>query len=153
MEQFGGIVQFAQVAGNLPPETLQELFLNAQILEEAAGQGALPHGEMPGALPEDNFVQLDFGQGGDVEGEDPVVRDASGGEALPMQAEEEGDEEEDEDVEEVSIPLLPLVSSVLNCFRLHRCPFVCCAIWSVSGVVPVSKRKAHQKTDWREMLG
>jgi len=102
VEQFGGIVQFAQVAGNLPPEALQELFLNAQMLQEAAGQGALPHGEMPGALPEDNFVQLDFGQGADVEGEDHVVRDASGGEALPVQAEEEGDEEEDEDVEEIA---------------------------------------------------
>lgn len=151
MEQFGGIVQFAQIAGNLPE--LQDLFVNAQMLEEGAEQGALPHGEMPGALPEDNFVQLDFGRGADVEGEDPVAQDASGGDALPMQAEEEGDEEEDEDVEEVGIILLSLLSSVLTCFRFHRYPFVCCVIWSaVSGVVPVSKRKAHQKTDQGERL-
>jgi hypothetical protein len=44
--------------------------------------------------------------------------------------------------------LLPLLSSVLNGFRLHRCPFVCCVIWlAVSGAVPISKWKAHQKTN------
>lgn len=132
----------------MPEEALQELFIDAQILEEGADQGALPHGEMPGALPEDNFVQLDFGREADVEDDDPVVRGARGGEALPAQAEEEGDEEEDEDVEEVGIFLLPLLSSVLNGFRLHRCPFVCCVIWlAVSGAVPISKWKAHQKTN------
>lgn len=149
-EQFpGGIVQFAQIAGNLPEEALQEIFLNVQMLEEAAEQGALPHGEMPGGLPGDNFVQLDFGREADVEEEDPAVRGARGGEVLlPVQVEQEDDEEEEEDVEEVGIYLLPLLSFVLNGFRLRRCPFVCCVIWSAaSGVVPILKRKAHQKTD------
>ena len=155
LEQFpGGIVEFAQIARNLPEEVLQEILVNPQILEEAAEQGGLPHGEMPGGLPGDNFVQLDFGREADVEGEDPVVGGASGGEALPVQAEEEDYEEEDEDVEEVGIFLLPLLSSVLNCLRLDRSPFVCCVIWSVvSGVVPISKRKTHQKTDQGERLG
>lgn len=136
------------MAGNLPEEALQEIFLNAQMLEEAAEQGALPHGEMPGGLPGDNFVQLNFGREADVEEEDPAVRVARGGEALPVQVEREDDEEEDEDVEEVGIFMLPLLSSMLNCFRLRRCPFVCCVIWSAaSGVVPILKRKAHQTTD------
>ena len=125
LEQFpGGIIQFAQIAGDLPEEALQDLFINAQILE-GADQGALPHGEMPGALPEDNIVQLDFGQEADVEGDDPLAQGTRGGEALPAQAEEEGDEEEDEDVEEVCIFLLPLLSSVLkrvsDCTVAHSC--------------------------------
>lgn len=126
-EQFpGGIVQFAQMAGNLPEEALQEIFLNAQMLEEAAEQGALPHGEMPGGLPGDNFVQLDFGRDADVEEEDPAVRGTRGGEALPVQVEQEDEEEEeDEDVEEVGIffccHCCRQCSTVSDCALAHSC--------------------------------
>jgi len=99
------VVEFAQVIGNLPEEALQEIMVNAQILEEAAAQGALPHGEMPGGLPGDNFVQLDFvGEADiDIEREDPRAAGARegilvGDEASPVPEE---DEEEDEDLEEV----------------------------------------------------
>jgi hypothetical protein len=108
LEQFpGGVVQFAQLAGNLPEEALMEIMVNANILEEAAAQGALPHGEMPGGLPGDNLVQLDFvGEDDiDIEMEDPTAADAREGapvtdEAPPMLEE---DEEEVEELEEVGI--------------------------------------------------
>lgn len=152
LEQFpGGVVQFAQLAGTLPEEALMDIMVNANILEEAAAQGALPHGEMPGGLPGDNLVQLDFvGEDIDFEREDPTAAGAR--EGIPMTDEAppmlEDDEDEVEELEEVSIFLLPLLSSVLSSVRLHRCLFAYCAIWLVAfGVVPTLKRKAHQKTD------
>ena len=117
LEQFpGGVVQFAQLAGNLPEEVLQEILVNAQILDEAAEQFALPHGEMPGGLPGENFVQLDFVGEADVEGEVPTVggvREGTpvGDEVPLMLTEDEEDEEEDEEVEEVSIFLSPCYCS------------------------------------------
>ena len=107
-EQFPeGIIQFVQEAGNLPEEVLMEIMANPQILEEAAAQGALPHGEMPGGLPGDNLIRLDFVEADiDIEREDPTAAAAApvADEALPALEE---DEEEDEDFEEVGIFLLP----------------------------------------------
>ena len=108
-EQFPeGIIQFVQEAGNLPEEVLMEIMANPQILEEAAAQGALPHGEMPGGLPGDNLIRLDFVEEADIdiEREDPTTAAAApvADEALPALEE---DEEEDEDFEEVGIFLLP----------------------------------------------
>lgn len=108
-EQFPeGIIQFVQEAGNLPEEVLMEIMANPQILEEAAAQGALPHGEMPGGLPGDNLIRLDFVEEADIdiEREDPTAAGAApvADEALPALEE---DEEEDEDFEEVGIFLLP----------------------------------------------
>jgi len=105
-EQFpGGIVQFAQLVANLPEQELQDLMVNAQIWEEGAAQGALPHGEMPGGLPGDNFVQLDFGgeAGVDIRMENPTAAGAREGmpaaNDAPVQDE---DEEEDEELEEIA---------------------------------------------------
>jgi hypothetical protein len=103
-EQFpGGVVQFAQLIGNLPEQELQELMVNVQIWEEEAAQGALPHGEMPGGLPGDNFVQLDFADI-DTGMEDPTVAGVREGvpaaNDAPVLVE---DEEEDEELEEVGI--------------------------------------------------
>jgi hypothetical protein len=126
MEQFpGGVVQFAQLAGNLPEEVLHEILVNAQILDEAAAEGALPHGEMPGGLPGDNFVQLNFGEEDDVEGEDPTVGGARDGapirdEAPPMLVEDEEDEEEE--VEEVGIFVLSLLSSLAEQCQIAPLP-------------------------------
>lgn len=152
LQQFpGGVVQFAQLVRNLPEEVLQEMMVNAQMMEEAAEQGALPHGEMPGGLPGDNFVRLDFVGEANMEGDDPATDDARegtlvGDEAPPMLEEDEEDEEEDEDVEEVGVLLPPLLSSMLNCIRLHLCLFVSCVIcWAVFGVVLMSKMKVHPK--------
>ncbi|KAI9448396.1 DUF654-domain-containing protein [Lactarius indigo] len=106
----GGVIQFAQHAGNMPEEALQEFMVNAQIMEEAVAQAALPHGEMPGGLPGANFVQLDFPEEADVEDAGPAlanVREAipAAGRALPAPGDEEeadDDEDEDEDVEEIA---------------------------------------------------
>jgi hypothetical protein len=130
--------------------------VNAQILEEGAAQGALPHGEMPGGLPGDNFVQLDFGGEADIdiEMEDPTAAGAR--EGMPAANDApllDEDEEEDDELEEVGIFLLPLLSSVLNRVRLRRCQFVSCAIWLAAfGVVLMLKRKPFQKTDHTKKL-
>jgi hypothetical protein len=125
-EQFpGGVVQFAQLIANLPEEELQDLLVNAQIGEERAAQGALPHGEMPGGLPGDNFVQLDFGGEADIdiEMEDPTAAGAREGmpaaNDAPVLDEDEG---EDDEFEEVGIFLLPLLSSVLNPCQIAPLP-------------------------------
>ena len=112
---------------------MQDLLVNAQIWEEGAAQGALPHGEMPGGLPGDNFVQLDFGGAADIdtEMEDPTAAGAREGTPSENDApvlDQDEDEQEDEELEEVSIFLLPLLPSVLNHVRLRRCLFVSCAI-------------------------
>jgi hypothetical protein len=156
-EQFpGGVVQFAQLIANLPEEELQDLMVNAQILEEGAAQGALPHGEMPGGLPGDNFVQLDFGGDADIDIEMEDITAAGAREGMPAANDAPvlaEDEEEEDELEEVGIFLLPLLSSVLNHVRLRRCPFVSCAIWwAAFGVVLMLKRKTLQKTDHTKKL-
>lgn len=97
----GGVIQFAQHAGNMPEEVLQELMVNAQMLEEAA---ALPHGEMPGGLPGDNFVRLNFLEEGDVEDVEPAPANTREAEpaADTVHPVPEDDDEEDEDVEEIA---------------------------------------------------
>jgi len=90
----------------MPEEVLQELMVNAQMLEEAA-DAALPHGEMPGGLPGDNFVRLDFLEEGDVEDAEPApanVREvAPAADRAPPVPEEDGEgDDEDEDVEEIA---------------------------------------------------
>ena len=94
----------------MPEEVLQELMVNAQMMEEAAG-AALPHGEMPGGLPGDNFVQLDFLEEGDVEDAEPAPANArevipTADRAPPVQDDGDEEEDEDEDVEEVSTFML-----------------------------------------------
>jgi hypothetical protein len=83
--------------------------VNAQVLEEAGPQGALPQGEMPGGLPGENFVRLNFVGEADMDQEDP---DAGQGtqtaDQTPMVEDDEEDEEEDESVEEVCISFPPL---------------------------------------------
>lgn len=122
----------------------------AQIWEEEAAQGALPRGEMPGGLPGDNFVQLNFGGEADIgiEVDDTTAAGAREGTPAANDAPvlEEDEEEDDEELEEVGVFLLPLLSSVLNHARLRRCLFVSCAIWSVAfGVCLMLKRKDLQK--------
>jgi hypothetical protein len=134
---------------------LQELLVNVQMQDEAAAGGALPHGEMPGGLPGDNFVHLNFGGEDDAEGEDPTTGRAregapAGDEALPVFVENEEDEDEEE-VEEVGILLAVIAVVLLNSVRSHRYLFVCCVIWSaVFGVVSMPKTRAHLRTNHRE---
>ena len=115
-QQFpGGVVQFAQLIGNLPEQELQDLLVNAQIAqiwEEGAAEGALPHGEMPGGLPGDNFVQLDFGGEADIgiETEDPLAAGAREGipAANDVPVLDEGERDDDDELEEVGIFSLPV---------------------------------------------
>ncbi|KAF8271682.1 transcriptional repressor TCF25-domain-containing protein [Lactarius quietus] len=106
----GGVIQFAQHAVNMPEEVLQELMVNAQMMGEVAG-AALPHGEMPGGLPGDNLVRLDFLEEGG--GEDAEPAPANVWEAIPAPDRapplpEDEDEEEDEDEDEEEIAPLPI---------------------------------------------
>jgi hypothetical protein len=138
----------------MPEEALQEMVMNAQIMGEAAAQGALPHGEMPGGLPGDNFVLLDFVGEVDAEGEDPRAIEGApvADDATPMLVESDDYEDEDEgdDVEEVGISMSHLVWSALKHVRSRRCQFVSCVIWStVSGEVPTLWRKVR-RMNWIE---
>ena len=93
----GGIVQFAQMAGQLPPDVLEDL-----LLVEAVNA---PDGVMPGGLDNirdggaENVVEVDFDQG---EGPLPPLDVAA-----PMNEVEEDDhnqpEDENEEEEEVSV--------------------------------------------------
>ena len=128
------------------------------MLEEAAG-AALPHGEMPGGLPGDNFVHLDFlEEEGDVEDAEPVPANAR--EVIPIEDralpvpendDEDDDEDEDEDAfDEVGI-FVNSQFAALNGDRLRRCLFASCVIWSVdSGVAPAPMRRPRLMKDHRE---
>ncbi|KAI0269358.1 transcriptional repressor TCF25-domain-containing protein [Gloeopeniophorella convolvens] len=105
VQQFpGGVVQFAQLAVNMPEEALQDLMINAEMVEEVMAQRALPHGEMPGGLPGDNFVQLDFPEQEDIDVDGPeeahAPQEELGDEPPPL--EEEDDDNEDDDDDEVA---------------------------------------------------
>jgi hypothetical protein len=123
--------------------------VNAQVLGEAGPQGALPQGEMPGGLPGENFVRLNFVAEADIDQEDPdAVQGTPTADQTPVVEDDEEDEEEDESVEEVCIFFPPLLVSVLNVLRSRRCQFVSCEIWSVVfGVLLMSRRKTHQKAN------
>ena len=90
----------------MPEEVLQEFMVNTQIMEEAVAQAALPHGEMPGGLPGDNFVQLDFLEEADVEDAGPTPDNAreaisAADRAPPVLGDDDEEADEDEDLEEV----------------------------------------------------
>lgn len=96
----GGLVQFAQWAGQVPEDVLEDLFLAIG----AAGEGELQlrDGEMPGGMPEGEFM-VDF-----VDPEDDDVEDYPQAPAVPLhpvpQLEDEDEEdEEDEDEEEIAV--------------------------------------------------
>jgi hypothetical protein len=92
----------------MPEEALQELMVNTLMMEEAAAEAALPHGEMPGGLPGDNFVQLNFPEEAGVEDVGPASAPANASEAIPaadrappVPGDDEEEADEDEDLEEV----------------------------------------------------
>ena len=94
----GGLVQFAQWAGQVPEDVLEDLFLAVG----AAGEVQLRDGEMPGGLP-DGEVMVDFVDPEDDEDED--VEDHPQAPAVPARPppladDEEDEEDEDEDEEE-----------------------------------------------------
>jgi hypothetical protein len=144
----------------MPEEVLQELMVNAQMLEEAEDV-ALPHGEMPGGLPGDNFVRLNFLEEGDVEDAEPAPAstrevDPAADRAHPVPEDDDEEEDEDEDVEEVGTFILDYCSRT-NGSRLRHCPFVSCVIWLADSGVELMlklkrKRKPRRMQDHREKL-
>ncbi|KAI0059339.1 DUF654-domain-containing protein [Artomyces pyxidatus] len=112
LEQFpGGVVQFAQVAGNLPEEVLQDLMMAQVMHDEAAprqGQGG-----MPGGMPGEDMVLLDFPEEPDMEPEEgdvPALADAE------EEDEEDEDEEEDEEQQEVAPMPVRVLRNIINRF-------------------------------------
>ena len=97
----GGVVQFAQWAGQMPEDALEDLFLAVDALENQQLQdGGMP-GAMPGGEVMVNFVDDDD----DVEdipdlpaGAQPQQRPRA-----PARVEEDDDEDEDEDGEEEQV--------------------------------------------------
>ncbi|TBU29131.1 transcriptional repressor TCF25-domain-containing protein [Dichomitus squalens] len=102
----GGLVQFAQWAGQMPEEALEDLFLALGAMEEAPREGGMPGG-MPGGE-----VMVDFVEPEDVEDgpEAPAVP--------PRPATEDGDDEDEDEEEEQEVAPLPVrfLRSVINRF-------------------------------------
>ncbi|KAI0771719.1 transcriptional repressor TCF25-domain-containing protein [Trametes elegans] len=113
----GGIVQFAQIAEQMP-EVLEDM-----MLAVAAGGGGLDapqqrEGEMPGGMPGGQFV-VDFVDPGDVEDDEDVQElPAPPPPRARVEEHEEEDEGEDEDGEEEEVAPLPVrfVRSLVNRF-------------------------------------
>ncbi|KAI0052680.1 DUF654-domain-containing protein [Auriscalpium vulgare] len=106
----GGVVQFAQVAGNLPEDVLQELML-AQVMQE---EGGAAHGGMPGGMPGEDMVALEFLEefdNGQADGDDNEVerdhehRDLDPDAEAGTEDEDEDEEDEDEDEEVAPMPV------------------------------------------------
>ncbi len=101
----GGLVQFAEWAGQVPEDVLEDLFLALG----AAGEVELRDGEMPGGMP-GGEIMVDFVDPEDDEDEDEDVEDHPQAPAVParpaVQDEDEGEEDEedeDEDEQEVAV--------------------------------------------------
>ncbi|KAH9936840.1 transcriptional repressor TCF25-domain-containing protein [Epithele typhae] len=105
----GGVVQFAQWAGQMPEEALEDLFV------EIENQPLQEGGEMPGGMPGGEFM-VDFVDPGDVEeaAEEGGVQLRRPAEAVAEEDDEEEEEEEEE--EEVAALSVRLLRNVFNRF-------------------------------------
>ena len=111
----GGVVHFAQWAGQMPEDALEDLFVAIDALEqEGIGEG----GEMPGAMP-GHEVEVNFVDPEDVEDEEMLPAGAQPQpRAAGAAAEDEDEDEDDNDEEEEEVAALPvrLLRSVINRF-------------------------------------
>lgn len=140
----GGVVQFAQIAGQFP-EVLDDLMI-AQFAGDQGGAGAgggvpvqFGDGGMPGGMPDE--------QGDDVDTDDEndlPARDA--GPAGVGARAEEGEEDDEEDEETEVAVRHALITGLLNTDRsrlrpFSLFPFVCFGMFSIgSGVVDKSHK-------------
>ena len=105
----GGIVQFAQWAGQMPEDEMEDVFLAiGAMAAEQPGEG----GGMPGAMPGGEVV-VDFVDPEDVEdvedagGNHPAVARAQAMRPVGEENDDgEGDEEEEEEEQEVAVRAL-----------------------------------------------
>ncbi|TFY78984.1 hypothetical protein EWM64_g5026 [Hericium alpestre] len=126
-QQFpGGLLQFAQIAGQLPEDVLDDLLMNAALQADGLQEA---HGGMPGGMPEHGMVELEFPEdqidaqeelgAGEVEINAP--RDQGGihegvGAEEDVDENEEEDEEEEGDEEEVAALPVRLLRGFINRF-------------------------------------
>ena len=98
----GGIVQFAQWAGQMPEDALEDLFLAIAAAGEegAEGAGAGAEGGMPGGMP-GGEVMVEFVDPDEEEDVDDLPGVPLG--AAPAAHEEDEDEEEEEEEEQVAV--------------------------------------------------
>ncbi|RPD52190.1 DUF654-domain-containing protein [Lentinus tigrinus ALCF2SS1-6] len=100
----GGVVQFAQMAAQMPEDALDDLFIAIQAaMEEHQQQEGVMPGGMPGGDVVVNFVEPDD----DVDEEDHAPEQAAAVPAAVQEAAGE-DEEEDEEGEEEEVAPLPV---------------------------------------------
>ncbi|KDQ65155.1 hypothetical protein JAAARDRAFT_28803 [Jaapia argillacea MUCL 33604] len=108
----GGLIQFAQMAGQLPEEVLEDLLIAGAMEAEEGGGRA-----MPGEMPMDEF-EVNFGPGVEEGGQDhgdPIIGDAEPG---VEDAEDEDDFSEEEDGEEGQLAPMPvrIIRNIMNRF-------------------------------------
>ncbi|OBZ71953.1 Transcription factor 25 [Grifola frondosa] len=102
----GGILQFAQIAGQLPEDVLEDMMIAEAGIAEQEGRGV-----MPGQMPGQEMLFADFT---DDEGEGDAVED---GPALPPIVVDENEDGEAEEEEEEVAPLpLRFLRTILNRF-------------------------------------
>jgi len=118
----GGIVQFAQVAAELPEHMIEDLMIAEAHAGGAVAAGGVQPGQMPGGMfgfgEEENGdagvgVGVGIGVGGGREGGDlPPLENADDGDGTN----EEADEEDEEDLEPVQPLPIRMIRNVLNRF-------------------------------------
>jgi hypothetical protein len=106
----GGILQFAQMAGQLPPDVLEDL-----MLVEAINPAPGPDGAMPGGLENvrddgENVVEVNFNQGGPL----PPLGAVAHGDEIQEEDNHDGDEEDEEEEEEEVLSVSRLKSRDLR---------------------------------------
>lgn len=119
----GGIVQFAQMAGELPEEALEDIMIAEAIGNEELGRN------MPGAMPGEMLMFAEDIDDDDtnplVEGHAPVpLQNDEGVRQVPQHAGNSGDEEESSDEEEIAVGyflISMLLALLIWCLNVSLC--------------------------------
>ncbi|KAA1478640.1 DUF654-domain-containing protein [Dentipellis sp. KUC8613] len=110
----GGVVEFAQAAGQMPEEVLDDILMGAAMVDNAGAR----EGGMPGAMPgQEGLVELEFLEGGDVDdvpAEAHVEHPVEEGDVDEGEEEEEEEEEEGEEGEEEEEYVAPMPVRILR---------------------------------------
>ncbi|KAI0693502.1 transcriptional repressor TCF25-domain-containing protein [Cytidiella melzeri] len=107
----GGIVEFAQIAGQMPEDALEDLMV--AVVNDAPNGADNGQGRMPGQMPGEDFLEEMF---------QPMAADQGEGHRhdphVDLEEEEDHDEDVDEDEEEEEVAPLPvrILRNVMNRF-------------------------------------
>ncbi|KAF9817219.1 hypothetical protein IEO21_03583 [Rhodonia placenta] len=108
----GGLIQFAQLAGQLPEEVLEDLMV--AHMEGGDGVGAM--GGMPGQMPGEEGMLVDFGNAAEhANAPTDAVHHLADQGHHEQDAEEDDEDDEDEDIDVAPLPVR-LLRNIVNRF-------------------------------------